>query len=287
MAKQKNKANTSAINSIPAPELKPSLFHFSDFKMQSIIIALVGFLFYFNSLKNEFALDDGIVIIKNHYVQKGIKGIPEILSKDAYDSFYRQMNAKDQLSGGRYRPLSIVTFAIEQQFIGTTPDGKMPPNPSDFNKNNINDPEEDLNGDGLWNEYDWSMRGMQFRHFINVLIFIGSLIVMLQFLRLIVFPSMPDVAFLATLLFAIHPMHTEVVANIKSRDEIMSLLFICATFIYAFKYRTEKKTGNLLKAMLCFFLALLSKEYAITLIVLIPLMFYLFNNESLVDSIKA
>src|ERR1035437_4264305 len=123
MAKQKPKQK-------PSPKQEPqialpvnSLFSFSDFRTQAILIAVIGFVFYFNSFFNEFALDDGIVIIKNEYVQQGLKGIPKILSKDAYDSFYRQMNAKDQLSGGRYRPLSIVTFAIEQEFIAAPPDG--------------------------------------------------------------------------------------------------------------------------------------------------------------------
>ena len=34
------------------------------------------------------------------------------------------------------------------------------------------------------------------------------------------------IPYLATLLFAVHPVHTEVIANLKSRDEIFSLIFI-------------------------------------------------------------
>lgn len=290
MAKQKNKlkpAKEEAVKEARLPMPSSSLFSFSDFRTQAIILSIIGFVFYFNSFFNEFALDDGIVIIKNEYVQQGIRGIPKILSKDAYDSFYRSMNAKDQLSGGRYRPLSIVTFAIEQQFIGTNPDGKAIPNCWDKNGNGKTDVEEDLNDDGLWNEMDCAIYGMHVRHAINVLIYVLSVVVLLYFLRNIVFPLEPDIAFIATLLFTIHPLHTEVVANVKSRDEIMSLLFICLTFIYAFRYRDDNKTATLLKALLCFFLALLSKEYAITLIVLLPLAFYLFKNYSFQNGIKA
>lgn len=290
MAKPKNKQKRYAETKIQEEQLPlqaPSLFSFSDFRSQAIIIAVIGFVFYFNSFFNEFALDDGIVIIKNEYVQQGIKGIPKILSKDAYDSFYRSMNANDQLSGGRYRPLSIVTFAIEQEFFGTTANGKPQVNCWDRNGNGKMDAEEDLNGDSLWNENDCAVYGMHVRHVINVLLYILSAVILLYFLRTIVFPHEPDIAFIAALLFTIHPIHTEVVANVKSRDEIMSVLFICLTFIYAFRYKDDNKTATLLKALLCFFLALLSKEYAVTLIILLPLAFYLFKNYSGSQSVKS
>ena len=55
------------------------------------------------------AHDDGIVIVKNEYVQEGFAGLKGIFTKDAYDSYYRQLNTINQLSGGRYRPLSVST----------------------------------------------------------------------------------------------------------------------------------------------------------------------------------
>ena len=107
--------------SIEAPHRPLTIY---DFKLQAIIVGLLAFAFYFNSFFNEYAHDDGIVIVKNEYVQEGITGIPDIMTKDAYDSYYRQLNTTNQLNGGRYRPLSIVTFAIEQQFMGTVSDRK-------------------------------------------------------------------------------------------------------------------------------------------------------------------
>src|SRR6185295_7599301 len=92
-----------------------------EFKIQAVIVAILAIGFYINSYQNEFAHDDSIVIIKNEYVLEGFAGIPDILTKDAYDSYYRQFNSSNQLSGGRYRPLSVVTFAIEQQFLGPHP----------------------------------------------------------------------------------------------------------------------------------------------------------------------
>ncbi len=286
MSKQKNKPKPQVISKPPVALPARSALFFSDFRIQALVLSVVALVFYFNSYFNEFALDDGIVIGKNEYVQQGFKGIPKILSKDAYDSFYRQMNAKDQLSGGRYRPLSIVTFAIEQEFIGTVDNGKLKGNCWDKNGNGKMDPEEDVNGDGLWNEADCFAAGMHFRHAVNVLLYMLSAVLLLAFLRKVVFRMDPDMAFIATLLFVIHPIHTEVVANVKSRDEIMSLLFILLTFIFAFRYQEDSRKVSLFKAMLCFFLALLSKEYAVTLALLLPLAFYIFKGFSIRDSLK-
>lgn len=225
----------------------------SSFNLQALILILVGFVFYSNTFFNEYALDDGIVIQKNEYVQQGFKGIPKILKTDAYDSFYKQMNAGQQLSGGRYRPLSIITFAIEQQFFGKkkTASDQVPSNEL-----------------------------ASLRHVVNVLFYILSVVILLFFLREFIFENNPFVAFVIALLFLIHPIHTEVVANVKSRDEILSFLFIILTFIKSFRYWETKERKQLLKGLLYYFMALLSKEYAITLVILIPMLLYIKKKAS-------
>jgi protein O-mannosyl-transferase len=248
----------------------------SDFKIQAIIVAAISFIFYINTVQNEAAHDDTMVIVQNEYVLEGLQGIPDILSKDAYDSYYKQFNSSNQLSGGRYRPLSIITFAIEQQFFGTVPKDKVD---SFLNRPIVLGKKDPVQ---VKLEHD-----MHIRHFISVLWFMASMVAFLYFLRYIVFRNQPVMALLAVVLFAIHPIHTEVVANVKSRDEIMSLLFLSLTFIYAFRYLEDKNTKTLMWALLNYFLAFLSKEYAITMLVLLPLSFYLFNKFTIKDSIKA
>lgn len=258
-------------------DITPKVWSINDFKTQAIIVSVLALVFYFNSFFNEYAHDDGIVIIKNEYVQEGFAGIPKILTRDAYDSYYRQLNTTNQLHGGRYRPLSIVTFAIEQQFFGAV--------------------EQDKVDSVLKQTVAYGMRGpqeqkvvsdMHVRHMFNVIWYILSAVALLYFLRYIVFRSNAMMAFIATVIFAVHPIHTEVVANVKSRDEIMSLLFICLTFIFTFKYFEDKKNIKLFAAaLMSYFLAFLSKEYAITLVVLLPLSLYLFNRLSIKDSVKA
>jgi protein O-mannosyl-transferase len=89
------------------------------------------------------------------------------------------------------------------------------------------------------------------------------------------------IAFASALLFAAHPIHTEVVANIKSRDEILSLLF-CILSVFSFiKYFDFNKIGWLILSVFSFTLALFSKENAITFLVIFPFAVYFFRNISI------
>lgn len=293
MAKQNPIKNTPKTTTVPkpkrtstftAPELKlPPLsntFRFFPFTNQTqpiIILILIGFIFYITSLYNEHALDDGIIIHQNEYVIKGIKGIKEIMTKDAYDSFYRRMNATDQLAGGRYRPLSVVSFAIEQEIIGKYDNGQFPPNCWDYNKNGKNDPDEDINNDGVFNEIDCQTKGAHFRHFNNIWTFVLAVVFLYLVMRNYWFREWQDIAFLSALLFVMHPIHTEAIANVKSRDEIFSLIFVSLTFLFAHKYLFSRTIKDAFLAALMFFLALLSKEYAVVLLGLIPIAFYVFH----------
>src|SRR3954470_18409373 len=131
---------TKTLKTPTFPELSQTFKYFSFLnpKIAMIIIGIVGFVFYITSVNNEYALDDGIIIHQNDHVIKGIRGIKGILTKDAYESFYRRMCATDQLAGGRYRPLSVVSFAIEQEFMGAYRTG-LYMKVEDSNKNNVLD----------------------------------------------------------------------------------------------------------------------------------------------------
>ena len=262
---------------VPSPPLEKNNkagFSFYDFKIQAIFLAIIGFVFYANTFSNEWAFDDMMVVTQNEYVQSGIAGIPNLLLGDSYESFAHQENVESSnLTNGRYRPLSLITYALEQQVLGIENKEKADSTITDVNFQQRH--ETKLKND------------MHFRHVVNVILYILSVIVLLYFLRNWVFQKNVLVAFLAALLFIIHPIHTEVVANVKSRDEILSLLFILLTLIYSLKFLQNSKLINKLAAILFCFLALLSKEYAVMLIVLLPISFYIFKNFSINKSIKA
>jgi len=149
----------------------------------------------------------------------------------------------------------------------------------DLNRNFKNDFDEDLNIDGIFNEVDCQVYRADVRHFNNIWTFaLGCMLLYLLFSRYF-FRTNQDLAFLAALLFTMHPIHSEAIANVKSRDEIFSLIFLSLTFFYTFKYLETKKNKELFWASLMFLLALLSKEYAVTLLILVPLAVYTFTEN--------
>ncbi len=100
------------------------------------------------------------------------------------------------------------------------------------------------------------------------------------------FPSKPQIALLTSCLFAVHPIHTEVVANIKSLDEILAFLFCLMSLDLYIDFSGTGKKRLLISASLCYFLAFLSKESAVTFIVLYPLMDWFVNGKHAKDNIK-
>lgn len=314
------------------PPVRPfRYFPFFNTRQAIFVLVLIGSLFYYSSLDNEYALDDGIVIHQNSHVLKGVAGIGDILGKDLYHSFYEHMNASDQLQGGRYHPISVISFALEQELISTyrsgyymwtadlnqngvldnekvvytRPAGNFDhPKPRraenyeyndyvdrngdhqaqpeecyncwDLNQNFKNEPEEDLNQDGVFNEVDCQVKGAGLRHFNNVWLYVlASVLLYLVFSRCF-FKDQQDIAFLAALLFLVHPAHSEIVACVRGRGEIFALLFMALCFLFSFRFLESKNTGYLLLASLMLWLALLSKEFAIILLPLVPLAFHVF-----------
>ena len=262
----------------------PSDFRIIPFKnafQPYFVLILVTIGLYVNTLRHEVAYDDEVVLHKNEFVYKGVTGIPSILTHDSFYSYYKQLGMENVLPAGRYRPLSLITFAIEQEFIGTLPDGIVTSNSWDTNHNRVKEAKEDTNRDGLYNDYDFWVKGSGFRHFVNVILYCLLIILIYKVLSEYIFFSYKDMVFCSVLLFAVHPMHTEVVANIKSRDELLSLLFIFFTLYYALKYVFSHNRYHLLLTTLGMFLALLSKEYALFLFVLIPAILYVFYTNHL------
>ena len=155
-------------------------------KLHIYIIFIFALVVYANTLVNDYTQDDAIVLTDNMYTQQGFKGIPGLLTKDTFFGFFKKEGKDKLVSGGRYRPLTPIIFAIEHQFFGNNPMAS---------------------------------------HFINIILF-GILCVVLYKVLLLLFVEKEYkkiqyiIPFFAALLFLSHPIHTEAVANIKGRDEI-------------------------------------------------------------------
>jgi len=116
-------------------------------------------------------------------------------------------------------------------------------------------------------------------HFINILLYaITCLLLYFLLVRLFrnnIFP------FICVLLYAAHPIHTEVVANIKSGDEILCFLFAIISILFTLKAVEKNFIPNIIIASISYFLSLASKETGITFLVITPLLIYVFTNTSL------
>jgi tetratricopeptide (TPR) repeat protein len=226
----------------PAVEKNRQLMKKHGFLIQPAIIVLFSFILYGNTLNHKYALDDSIVITENQFTKKGIKGFSDIFTTDSFTGFFK--TKKNLVQGGRYRPLSIATFALEYQFFGENP---------------------------------------SVSHLINILLYaLTGIMIWFTLIKLLEGFSIPlfqqSLPLFSALLFIFHPIHTEVIANIKGRDEILALLFSLIAMILAIKYTRKPKIHLIVLASLSFFLALLSKENAITFLILIPLALVLFEN---------
>lgn len=202
------------------PIFKPNIWF-------AIIAMLVGGILYVNTINHKYVLDDAGAI--NEFVKQGFAGIPKIVTTGMW--YFDNVNL------GYYRPLSMVTFAIENEFF--------PENPS-------------------------------VSHFNNVLLYALTGFFLCMLLMNLFRNVHPVFSFVVALLFIAHPIHTEVVANIKSRDEILAFLnLVIAIFILLRAFKPEQTNWKLLfLSCLFFYLALLSKETAMTGLFIAPVVLY-------------
>ena len=124
-------------------------------------------------------------------------------------------------------------------------------------------------------------------HFMNVLLYALTGYVLWITWRKILVNYPPALTAMAVLFFIAHPIHTEVVANIKSRDEILALLFGTLALNALWKYLQEEKTSGLVGALVWYGLAMFSKESAITFLALFPLTLWFFSDKPLPKIITA
>ena len=220
-----------------------------------IVIAALSIAIYAQSIGFDYALDDTMVIVKNQFTKKGISGISDIFRYESFRGYFGEQ--KQLLEGDRYRPLSIATFAVEQSL---------------FNGNRA------------------------VSHAINILLYALTGILLFRVL-LFMFPSKKgentegvhkylNVPFIATLLFMTHPLHVEVVANIKGRDEIIALLGELGSIYFTFKYLNLNKFKYLIYSFSTFCIGIFSKESVITFLAIVPLTAHFFTKAHWGEKVK-
>ncbi len=113
-------------------------------------------------------------------------------------------------------------------------------------------------------------------HFINLLLYAIALFLLYGALK-VLFSAYDDaIAFYCTLLFAIMPIHTEVVASLKNREELLCFIF-CMIALKQFLLFFDsgfKKWLSFFFALLAFYLAFLTKLDALPFLAVIPILAY-------------
>lgn len=149
-----------------------------------------------------------------------------------------------------YRPFTLLTFAIEHQVFG------------EFNASN--------------------------GHIFNVILYFGLLVVLGNLLVVLSQKKALPLYFplLVLLVYAVHPIHTEVVASVKSRDTLLASLFAFSAILIWVKNENALSLPKQLLVGGMFFISLISKEETITLMALVFLIAYFFQKRNFWESIK-
>lgn len=114
-------------------------------------------------------------------------------------------------------------------------------------------------------------------HVVNLLFHVGSAFLLYLIIRAMLGGG---AALSAALIFAVHPFNSEVVNYITARSSVMCSFFYLLSFYFWIRFRSQNKSNFLpltsnfyLTSLLAFLLAMLTKEIAITL----PLMLFLYD----------
>jgi len=294
-----NKQNTQSIPNdlssqqfIGAETNQPSaaLKFFTQHWLSAIIIFLISCVIYSNTITHNYAVDDAIVITRNQFTRQGLKGMKGIWYEDTFVGFFGKQ--QQLVTGGRYRPFSVATFALEMALFGD--------HPKDGQGNYIKDAQGDYQKNAEGNYlYDCSPA---ISHSINIILY-GLLCMLIYFCVLQLFrarvkPELDEegeinnpnyqsesitagfIAFASALLYATHPLHTEAIANIKGRDEILVMLGSMMALHYAVKAALTKNTAvqaiSWVLATVGFLMGIFSKESAIPFLAVIPAALYIF-----------
>lgn len=184
-----------------------------------IILALVSFAVYANSLNNEFVFDDESVV----------QGDPSIMDISNIPKFFTGEMGFHKVIGAYYRPVVSASYTIDY---------------------------------AIWKFNPWGF------HFTNVLMHVINSLLFFALLRLMFASSQSkfkDYAILiGALLFAVHPIHTEVAAWVSGRTDGLACTFFFAAFVYYLKYSKDDKGLSFVLTLVMYALALFSKEMAIT-----------------------
>ncbi len=198
------------------------------FFYSTIFFIFIGGFIYFNSLEGEFIGDDVYLIAQNDNVKSlSPSNIKHIFSISFFDRT-TIMGRAVATAGWYYRPLCILSYAVDYAVWGLIPFGY---------------------------------------HLMNIILHVFSTLLLFLFLKQVT--KKGGYSFIVSILFLVYPIHSPNVASISGRTDLLCLaFFLLALLLYRYYATTPslfKKNIYILVALFSFFMALLSKEMAVTL----------------------
>ena len=217
-----------------------------------LLIAVISTAVYANSFRNSFHFDDQHYIVENPYI-RDLKNIPSFFFSPQHSSF-------EKVFTSHYRPLLVTSYAINYAIGGLRPAGY---------------------------------------HVVNLLFHVGSAFLLYLILQALIEEVAPTfmvvkkwgmnphvtVPFASAIIFAVHPFNSEVVNYITARSSVMCAFFYLLSFHFWIKYRSQNTSHFYILSLFAFILAILTKEIAITLPVVLFL-YDLYFDERLTEGRK-
>jgi Flp pilus assembly protein TadD len=208
-------------------------------------IALMGvlagavFLSYRHTLSGEFIYDDRPIIVQNPLIQS-LDRIPQLFGTAYWSRGESNLRA---VKGGLYRPLTLLTFALNYRLGGI------------------------------------DSRGY---HTVNLLLHFGVCVLVWILSKRLGLST--EGAAAAAILFAVLPIHTEAVTNIVGRSELLAAFFILLSWILVFQ---DGSLFLVTGGLVCFVLALLSKENSAAFLPVLIASDYVVRRQSWKDLLKS
>jgi len=143
-----------------------------------VILFILSFGVYVNTIKNGFVYDDNDLILRNPQVKKA--SVQEIFSTPFWG----------ERKFGLWRPITILSFRL-----------------------------------------NYLMKGFSASLFHLTNIILHSLTVLILYFFLLRVTGKYELSFVSSLIYAVHPVHTEAVAWIVGRSEILATLFSLLCFL--------------------------------------------------------
>ncbi|MCK5861452.1 MAG: hypothetical protein KAH38_03140 [Candidatus Hydrogenedentes bacterium] len=204
----------------------------------ALLLLLACSLAYINTLDGEWVWDDSSSVLLHKHVQQPGK---------TFLLFSEDQHAFGRGQGNFYRPLVASSFMLDYYFSGG-------PSPDDYAAQTLPEISPFL------------------FHLSNIFWHLSAALLLLLLLHFLKAPRF--VRGVTPLLFVVHPLHTEAVAYISGRADMMSAAAIFAALCFSVTAIQHKRpVGGTIGAVLCFIAGLLSKESTLIYPILLGIIF--------------